>query len=66
MTENSGGDRLASGATKFQFRPMGSKLTQEQWDNLWKEDNDEQRTGDTNAAQAGNAGLGVGESQSGQ
>ena len=34
--QNGGGDRLASGATRAQFRPMGEKISQERWDAMWE------------------------------
>ena len=43
-TENGGGDRLASGATRCQFRAAGSKVTQAQWDAIFNsEPEDEQK-----------------------
>lgn len=33
--QNGGGDRLASGASRAQFRPMGEAVTQEKWDQMW-------------------------------
>jgi hypothetical protein len=33
--ENNGGDSLARGAVRAQFRPMGSKVSQEKWDSMW-------------------------------
>lgn len=33
--QNGGGDRLASGASRAQFRPMGEGVSQEQWDKMW-------------------------------
>ena len=66
MTENSGGDRLASGASKFQFRPMGGNLTQEAWDRLWEDDKPEQRSSDADAPSTGDVGTVPGTNQSGQ
>ena len=36
QTMNKGGDCLASGATRCQFRPMGEKITKEKWDAMWE------------------------------
>lgn len=33
--QNGGGDRLASGASRAQFRPMGEAVSQEKWDQMW-------------------------------
>jgi hypothetical protein len=35
-TENSGGDVLARGGAKAQFRAAGSKVTAEQWAAIWE------------------------------
>ena len=34
--QNGGGDRLASGASRAQFRPMGEAVSQEKWDAMWE------------------------------
>lgn len=36
--ENMGGDRLARGAASFTFKPMGEKLTRENWDKIFDQD----------------------------
>lgn len=33
--ENNGGDRLARGAASHTFRPMGEKLTRDNWDKMF-------------------------------
>lgn len=43
--ENNGGDVLARGATRAQFRPMGSNVSQEKWDAMWEGYNPENPTG---------------------
>lgn len=34
--QNNGGDRLARGAASYTFRPMGEKLTRENWDKMFE------------------------------
>ena|SRR6267378_8260982 len=34
--ENSGGDSLARGASRYTFRPAGEKLTREKWNKIWR------------------------------
>jgi hypothetical protein len=36
--ENAGGDRLAQGAVRHTFKPMGEKLTREKWDEMFSEE----------------------------
>lgn len=36
--ENAGGDRLARGAASHTFRPMGERLSQENWDKMFQEE----------------------------
>jgi len=33
--QNGGGDRLASGASRAQFRPAGENITRERWEEIW-------------------------------
>ena len=35
-TENGGGDQLARGATKVQFRPAGSKVSEKAWNDMFE------------------------------
>ena len=37
-TENKGGDVLASGGTRCQFRAAGYRVTAEQWAAIWAEE----------------------------
>jgi hypothetical protein len=37
MTQNKGGDVLASGAVRNQFPPAGSGISQEKWNAMWKD-----------------------------
>lgn len=37
MSQNSGGDSLARGLTRFTFQPAGSNVTQERWEEIWKD-----------------------------
>jgi hypothetical protein len=39
QTQNKGGDVLASGAVKAQFPPAGGSVTQEKWDEIFKDYN---------------------------
>jgi hypothetical protein len=36
QTQNNGGDSLARGASRAQFRPMGENVTKEKWDAMWE------------------------------
>jgi hypothetical protein len=38
MSENQGGDVLARGGIRAQFRAAGSSVTQEKWDSIWAEE----------------------------
>lgn len=60
--ENSGGDKLASGAVKFQFRPAGSHMSKEAWDRMWENDDESTEIGrsTSNATPARNAGSDIG------
>lgn len=37
MSQNQGGDALARGCVRFQFQPAGSKVSQEKWDDIFKD-----------------------------
>ena len=62
--QNGGGDQLARGAARAQFRTAGSAVSQEKWDSCWEpEVTDEQRSSDSDAKAAGDAGSQPGTSQ---
>lgn len=54
--ENNGGDSLARGLPRAQFRPAGANLTEEQWQKLW-EPADEDNGGDADVPPARDAGV---------
>ena len=64
-TENKGGDTLASGGTRCQFRPAGSRMTQEDWDKMWEPEvtDGKNDSRDANVAAPGDAGAQSGETQ---
>lgn len=35
--QNNGGDVLARGASRAQFRPMGENISQEKWNAMWED-----------------------------
>ena len=48
MSENNGGDVLAKGGVRCQFRAAGSNVTQERWDAIWAEDENDTASGSRN------------------
>jgi len=59
-TENGGGDQLARGAAKVQFRPAGSKVTEKKWNDMFKDfDADKFRNSDANSTPTGDSGVRV-------
>lgn len=57
MSENNGGDVLAKGGTRCQFRAAGANVTKEAWDRIWAEDTDEDNDCHSDVKAAGNAGV---------
>jgi hypothetical protein len=62
MSENNGGDVLAKGGVRCQFRAAGPNVTAEQWAEIWREDEPKSSSGSPDAQKTGDVGLGVGES----
>lgn len=60
QTTNKGGDVLARGGSRCQFAPMGGNVSQQKWDNMWKND-DEQNSGDSDSSQDRDTGSNPGE-----
>ena len=59
MSENNGGDVLAKGGIRCQFRVAGSNVSQEHWDSVWAEDTDESKNSrsDADLPSPGNVGT---------
>lgn len=60
-TENNGGDVLARGMHRAQFRAAGANVSQAKWDKIWEEPDESERSGSTNVEETGNAGTKSGE-----
>lgn len=60
--ENKGGDTLASGGVRCQFRPAGSGMTQAEWEAIW-DDKESSRSPDAQAD--GDVGAKSGEAETG-
>lgn len=59
--ENKGGDTLAAGGVRCQFRAAGSNVSQETWDAIWRTDDPETNGCNSDVQADGDAGAGAGE-----